>query len=796
MSRALHLVCYFLVIHLSISISRPAACNTYKALAASEQDHLSMAAYQPFGSENPYDVDRFAIHAFIHASYPVAAKQYLFDAAKRTGKRLMRQDFALYDIEPTEGQFTWSKQDENVRMAEERGLSLLGTLGYAAPWIADPRSPNRYLAPIDPNKLDAFAEYVRQTVRRYPQVRYWEIWNEPNQQRFYRDHPQEYARLLKVAYEAVKQANLDAQVLFGGAYWQDAGGVDWVRQVLTDSVNPGKNYYDIANFHLRGSLQNVQAQLNVVLQTYRTYGKPDAPLWITESGYPASPAYQQDPQYRGSDQASGEQAQAEYYKAALPMLVQNGVAKVFVTLRDQEADGNTICSQGDVSPFCSEGLVTFSLQTASGRDRPAMAVYQSFGSEGGYGVSLGAVRDATVMPGAIQLAGQAGIGWLRISISYNLLKPTVSSPYRFEEAGYDAQIAATRKSGLQILATLAYVPGWNSTAPPNPPPGVDPSHFPPADYNAWADYVYQTVSRYKNDIHSWEVWNEPDLQGFWHGTPQQYAELLAVSYQAIKRADPNAKVLLGGLAMGEEAGPFLSAILGDARYPAAQYFDIMNVHSYSPKEIARQKIEAVRSILSQYGASAKPLWITESGYSSDPARQTHPGFCCGLEAQAVWLRDMIPFLLGDVGAQKVFWFQLYDYPPDFTTDAQFKNHGLLDWQGNPKPSYLAYRDLIASTNQQLRLTSLILFKKGKQVDHLIAGAKTKKYQLTVTGSGFVSGTQLLVNGVQVEILSLSSTEITANLPPGKVSGTGGWPVQARNPDGRVSNTLSIEISNE
>lgn len=317
-----------------------------------------------------------------------------------------------------------------------------------------------------------------------------------------------------------------------------------------------------------------------------------------------------------------------------------------------------------------------------------------------YGVSLGAVRDRVVMPRAIQLAGQAGIGWLRMNISHALLQPTPDSPYRFEDAGYDAMVAGARSSGLQILCMLAYVPAWNSTAPPNPSPGAEYWDFPPRDLHAWADYVFQTVSRYKNQIHYWEVWNEPDLRGFWAGTPAQYAKLLAVTYDAIKRADPQAKVLLGGLAMSEtETKPFLTAILSDPNYPAARYFDIMNVHSYSPKEIARRKLEAVRQVLARYGAAHKPLWITEAGYASDPALQRHPGYQAGKESQAQWLRDMLPFLL-QLGAEKVFWFQLYDYPEGFGSDVQFRSHGLIDNQGQPKPSYFAYKDLIQSRSRR------------------------------------------------------------------------------------------------
>jgi hypothetical protein len=441
---------------------------------------------------------------------------------------------------------------------------------------------------------------------------------------------------------------------------------------------------------------------------------------------------------------------------------------------------------------------TYEAWAASEQDHLSMAVYQPFGGESPYGVSQGAHRDSVLMPRGFELAGQAGIGWVRFVIGYSIVNPS-RGVFRYEESGFDAQVAKARQEGLRILGKLAFAAPWNTSAPPDLPPGVDPLHFPPRDYGAWADYVFQTVSRYRDQIQHWEVWNEPDLASFWYGTAAQYAELLAISYDAIKRANPNAKVVLGGLALG---GPperlnrnFLTEILNDARYPAAQYFDVMNFHHYGTPDEARRRMSYVRDALRQANASDKPIWITETGYSSDPSQQSDPNYR-GLEGQAQWLRDMIPYLLNELRADKVFWYRLYDYPADFNQDVGARYHGLIDNQGNPKPSYLAYRDLIASTNQQLRLTSLTLFKKGKQVDHLIAGAKTKKYQLTVTGSGFVSGTQLLVNGVQVEILSLSSTEITANLPPGKVSGTGSWPVQARNPDGQVSNTLSIEIRNE
>jgi len=129
----------------------------------------------------------------------------------------------------------------------------------------------------------------------------------------------------------------------------------------------------------------------------------------------------------------------------------------------------------------------------------------------------------------------------------------------------------------------------------------------------------------------------------------------------------------------------------------------MNFHHYGSREEARQRMEYVRNALRQVGASDKPIWITETGYSSDPSQQDDPNYR-GLEGQAQWLRDMIPYLLTDLGADKVFWYRLYDYPADFNADVGARYHGLIDNQGNPKPSYFAYKELIASAVSPIGFT--------------------------------------------------------------------------------------------
>ena len=80
--------------------------------------------------------------------------------------------------------------------------------------------------------------------------------------------------------------------------------------------------------HLRGPVGGLAHNLTdwrLVLARHGFSG----PVWVTEHGYSADPAYQTDPAYVG-----GEPAQAAYMRRSLLSLAEVGADQVFVTLRD------------------------------------------------------------------------------------------------------------------------------------------------------------------------------------------------------------------------------------------------------------------------------------------------------------------------------------------------------------------------------------------------------------------------------------------------------------------------------
>jgi xylan 1,4-beta-xylosidase len=72
---------------------------------------------------------------------------------------------------------------------------------------------------------------------------------------------------------------------------------------------------------------------------------------------------------------------------------------------------------------------------------------------------------------------------------------------------------------------------------------------PPTDYKMWNEFIYAFVEhlgdRYGlEEIRQWyfEVWNEPNLCGFWAGTKEQYFELYENTARTIKSYDSQLKV--------------------------------------------------------------------------------------------------------------------------------------------------------------------------------------------------------------------------------------------------------------
>lgn len=336
-------------------------------------------------------------------------------------------------------------------------------------------------------------------------------------------------------------------------------------------------------------------------------------------------------------------------------------------------------------------------------------IISSFDSSS-YGVSFGGgtINDPR-LPSGLEKITEAGVGWIRVNFcSWDIAEPE-NDKWNFKRC--DPLINKAVELNLNLLHGIVPSSQWSSSAPTECPaqlPNCSAKRilFPPNDYKDFEEFLYRLVSRYgvndngfgagygQKKIKYWEIGNEPDLQGYWpKGGFAEYAKWLNIAHDTIKRADPEAKVVLGGLSLGGTPGrlneDFFENILDDKENPADENFDIANWHHYGKKEEAKVRMDYVVNKMKERGFT-KPIWVTEVGSSASTEQEE--------ESQSEYMLDIVPYLFG-IGVDKVFWFQLYDDPPQKLSDSAFKGYGLLknDLVNKvlvPKKAYFTYKELI------------------------------------------------------------------------------------------------------
>ena len=99
--------------------------------------------------------------------------------------------------------------------------------------------------------------------------------------------------------------------------------------------------------------------------------------------------------------------------------------------------------------------------------------------------------------------------------------------------------------------------------------------------------------------------------------------------------------------------------------------------------------------------------------------------------------------------------------------------------------------LLSNTVSPLSLSAIQFLRATQPVGRPPVGISTKYYRIQVVGNGFDSGSRVLVNGVETETNFISSSELQASLPAGRVGRVGGSTIQVRGQTGAVSNNLTF-----
>ena len=195
--------------------------------------------------------------------------------------------------------YNWGPSDVFLKGLKAHGIAALVTI-YGTPAWANGRRAPRW-APKSSGMIAAFAHAA---AKRYPWVKRWAIWNEPNQRRWLKPtSPAVYTvRLLNPAYAAIHAVIRGAQVAGGvTAPRGNAGGVspvDWIQGMKRAGARLdayAHNPYPLSphtetpwSGGCAGCRTITMATLPKLLNDVaRTFGSKR--VWLTEYGYQTNP---------------------------------------------------------------------------------------------------------------------------------------------------------------------------------------------------------------------------------------------------------------------------------------------------------------------------------------------------------------------------------------------------------------------------------------------------------------------------------------------------------------------------
>jgi xylan 1,4-beta-xylosidase len=195
-----------------------------------------------------------------------------------------------------------------------------------------------------------------------------------------------------------------------------------------------------------------------------------------------------------------------------------------------------------------------------------------------------------------------------------------TGPGQHDFTGIDRVYDELMEIGLRPVVELSFMPAALARDPGRTVFTYGAIISPPKDWDRWAalaaGLAAHLIQRYGRDevTSRWafEVWNEPNLEVFWSGTPEEYFRLYDTSARAIKSVDPQLRV--GG--PSSAATGWIWELLSHLKDSGAP-LDFLSTHVYGNVPLD------LRPALGAFGRDGTPIWWTEWG--TTPTHFHHVG---------------------------------------------------------------------------------------------------------------------------------------------------------------------------
>ncbi len=258
---------------------------------------------------------------------------------------------------------------------------------------------------------------------------------------------------------------------------------------------------------------------------------------------------------------------------------------------------------------------------------PATAGARPFVPRGFFGISPQGFSDES----DYELMAEAGIKSVRLPLNWAGMVPEPKDRFDPLWGGIDEEVRLAAEQGIRAFFFVWGTPEWVSSRQGGEPVVSARQRREWMRFLRGAELRYGPHGRFWREnrdvpelpVHQWEIWNEENIVTFSRvPDPERFGRLIRISGSYLHRADPESKVILGGL-FGHplqippniDSPEYLSRVY--AIPGIKRYFDGVALHPYVAEARALQgEIEKLRRVMALNHDAATPLYMTEMGWGS------------------------------------------------------------------------------------------------------------------------------------------------------------------------------------
>jgi hypothetical protein len=250
-------------------------------------------------------------------------------------------------------------------------------------------------------------------------------------------------------------------------------------------------------------------------------------------------------------------------------------------------------------------------------------------------------------------------------------------------------VALADSAGITLRPYLGYTPAWAGRR------GTDDQAWndPPGRLEDWSRFVTALATALADEpaIRSYEIYNEENVALWWDGTAEEYAAVLRRGAEAVRRADPDAGVLLGGLVWPDPEWLEATCVAGQGP------FDVLPFHAYpetwTPPSVTVENYlgpaydEHFLAVADQR-CGKKPIWINETGFATTPGKSDRQ--------QADWWARAFATFLSAPRVEHLGIYEIRDQQKDTPVIGDAPNYhlGLLREDRSPKLAFKTVKLLL------------------------------------------------------------------------------------------------------